>query len=128
MHNFEEDESIRLPILLKDGTNAEFKLNYIEIEKEAFYVVQFGKIKEDALVRIHSACNLAHIFGSLRCDCKEQLDEALLRIVKNGSGLLIYCINHEGRSVGPKNHVRVYKMQDTGLDTVDSSNRCKRLF
>src|SRR3989338_6294072 len=114
------DGPIRLPVLLIDGSKEEFRMKYTETESQRFYIIEKGTInKNDALVRMHSACNIAHIFGSLRCDCKEQLEMAKLNISKEGNGLLVYCLDHEGRGVGPKDHVRVYVMQDLGFDTVD---------
>ncbi|MFH1721470.1 MAG: GTP cyclohydrolase II [Candidatus Altiarchaeota archaeon] len=111
----------RLPSQLQDGSVEEFKLYYFHIAGESYYVLEKGEQngKDDVLVRISSACSFAHIFHSLRCDCKQQLDAAMKKIAKNG-GLLIYAFNQEGRSIGFANHVRSYMKQDEGFDTVDS--------
>ncbi|MFH1750514.1 MAG: GTP cyclohydrolase II [Candidatus Micrarchaeota archaeon] len=113
---------IKLPVLLNNRRMAEFLLYYFSLYQGGYYALVKGEINgsEYPLVRIHSACNIAHIFSSQRCDCKPQLDLAIRKIHEEGKGVLIYVLPHEGRGVGSLDHMRVYQKQDEGLDTVDS--------
>ncbi|HKL34082.1 MAG TPA: bifunctional 3,4-dihydroxy-2-butanone-4-phosphate synthase/GTP cyclohydrolase II [Tangfeifania sp.] len=112
-------ETVNLPTQFGDFSIVPFRQKSNGAEHVALIKGEWD-VNEPILVRVHSSCMTGDIFGSLRCECGDQLHASMQMIEKEGKGVIVYMMQ-EGRGIGLLNKIAAYKLQDQGMDTIDAN-------
>lgn len=115
----ERGETVNMPTQYGHFKLIPFRQKSNGLEHIALIKGEWNK-DEPVLVRMHSSCATGDIFGSMRCECGDQLHKAMEMVEKEGKGAIVY-LNQEGRGIGLMDKMRAYKLQEQGLDTVDAN-------